>query len=137
MSESSAASPPPLGHLVAALSESVDLASLARVLTGTLADALPADLVHVQYQRSVSDRFAGRRGTPTGIDIHAADKILSLRSERAGPSEASISHHFRGIVLSRTPVDLSTWLTALADELRVIASTDEAARQALEHFLLG
>ena len=137
MTELTPADPPPLGHLAAALSGRADVASLSQVLTVTLADILPAGMVQVDYKRSAGDRLAGRPGTPVGLAVVAGDKVLRLDSARGGVAEATVEHAVRGVVISRKPVSITEWITALADELRRIAEADEAARVALERLLLG
>src|SRR5438034_577391 len=42
-----------------------DVASYARVLTGTLAAALPEGMVEVEQRRGLGDRVAGRGGRPS------------------------------------------------------------------------
>jgi len=128
---------PPLGHLVAALEPASDVASLARVLTGALTDALPAGMVQVETERSVSDRLRGRPGRPVAIAVNAGDKILTLRQGAGGRPEPQVARAVRGVVISRTPVSLTEWLTTLAGELRQLAERDASARTALQRLLLG
>lgn len=130
-------SPPSLSRVVAALSQLNDVASLTRVLAATLPDLLPAAMVRSEYRRTLADRLAGRPGTVSGIEIDAADKILALHPGQRDGAEATISHHVRGVILSRTVVSLTEWIAALADALHTRAVSDDAARVALEQFLLG
>jgi hypothetical protein len=129
--------PPPLGHLVEALSNRADVVSLTQVLTVTLADVLPAGMVDVEYRRTARDRLAGREGTPIGLTVHTPDKTLTLRTDGGGGPQATIAHSVRGVILSRTPVTVTAWIAALADELRSLGAADDAARTALERLLLG
>jgi hypothetical protein len=129
--------PPPLGHLVAALSARADAASLSQVLVATLAEALPAGMVEVERRRSLADRLTGRPGQLTAVTINAIDKALTLSVPPTGPSEATITHTVRGITLSQTAMPVSAWINELARTLREVAATDEATRAALERLLLG
>jgi hypothetical protein len=129
--------PVPLGHLTAALAARADVAAMTQVLTETLADLLPADLVRVERRRTVGDRLNARPGTPTSLTVHAGDRDLILSQSRDGRSEASIAHTVRGVILSRTSVSIPEWIKALATELNRMAAADEAARTALDRLLLG
>ena len=133
---------PPLGRLVAALSDDgsdgggLDVAALERILTSTLADALPSGMVEVQRQRSFGDRVAGRTGVVVGLTVRAGDQSLVLHQGRGGVTEAFIGRQVRGVTISRSPVGLVEWLTALARQLTARAAADQAARQALRRLLL-
>lgn len=129
--------PPPLGHLIAALSTHADVASLSQVLTVTLADTLPAGMVHIERRRSLADRVAGRPGQPIAVSITAADKTLTLKTPPDGPAEATITHTVRGVTLSRTPLSTPAWITELANALSKVAATNETTRAALERLLLS
>ena len=83
-----------------------DVASYARVLTSTLADALPEGMVEVEQRRGLGDRVAGRNGRIIAIVVH-------------------------GVVISRRTVGIDEWLQALAEDLTRIAARDAAARAAL------
>ncbi len=130
--------PPPLGHLVAGLQPAASsVQSLAQVLTGTLAEVLPSELVTVDYRRSMADRLAGRVGSPVGLTIAAGDTRLVLDGRERGTPLASVVRIVRGVVISRTEVSITDWITALAEQLQQRAAADEAARTALERLLLG
>lgn len=129
--------PPSLGRLVGALSAHSDVASMTAVLTTTLADLLPADLVEVERDRTMGDRLAGRPGRPVAVTVQAGERTLTLRADRAGRTEATVTHTVRGVVLSRQPVSIPDWIEALAAELARIAERDDAARAALDRLLLG
>lgn len=129
--------PPSLGRLVGALSAHSDVAAMTEVLTTTLADLLPADLVTVERARTVGDRLAGRAGRPVAVAVQAGDRALTLRAAVAGRTEATITHTVRGVVLSRKAVPVSEWIAALAAELDRIAAQDDAARALLDRLLLG
>jgi hypothetical protein len=129
--------PPPLGHLIAALSAHADVVSLTHVLTVTLADALPAGMVHVERRRSLADRAAGRPGQPIAVSITAGDKRFTLKTPPGGRVEASVTHTVRGVTLSRTPMSTPAWITELATALNNVAGADEMTRAALERLLLS
>jgi hypothetical protein len=132
------AEPRPLGHLVAALSAHADVASMTRVLTTTLADLLPADVVQVERRRSVADRLAGRTGSPVALTVRLGDdRELVLRARPDGGTDALTVHTVRGVVLSRTPLPITDWIAALAAGLDRLAAADDRARTALDRLLLG
>jgi len=137
MTELSPAGGVPFGRLVAALSgDGADLPSLTRVLTTTLADALPTGMVEVEWHRSMSDRLASRDGTPVGLSVTVGDKILTLNQGRGGRNEAVVAHVVRNVVITRSPVSIPAWISALATELTKLAEADDAARGALNRLLL-
>jgi hypothetical protein len=119
------------------LSAHADVASLAQVLTGSLAGFLPPDLIEVHYARSMSDRLAGRPGRPVGLSVTAGETVLRLDAPEGRAVSATVARSVRGVVLSRTPVSVEAWIAALAAELDRVARADESARAALERFLLG
>jgi hypothetical protein len=129
--------PPPLGHLTAALSGHADVTAMTEVLTATLADLLPAGLVRVERERSLSDRVRGRAGSPVAVTVPIGDRELTLRRRADGSTEPEIGHVVRGVALSRTVVPIDEWITALARELERRAAADERARAALDRLLLG
>jgi hypothetical protein len=129
-------SPPPLGHLIAALADRADVQSLTQALTGVLADALPPGMVHVDYKRSLADRVAGREGTATGVTVTTSEKRLGLYTRPDGTTDAVIAHSVRGVTISRNSVTITDWITALATELTALGETDATAREALHRLLL-
>jgi hypothetical protein len=124
--------PRPLGHLVAALDRHRDVAALTEVLTTTLADLLPGDLVTVERSRTMADRMHGRPGTPVALTVRCGERDLVLRGR-----EPSVVHTVRGVVLSRRSVPITEWIELLAAELDRRGREDETARAALERLLLG
>ncbi len=128
---------PALGTLVAALDgDRADVASLTRVLTGALSDALPAGVVDVEYERSMSDRMHGRPGVAVGITVTLDETVLTMRQGRGGRPEPVIARAVRGVVLTRRPVSVTEWITALAEGVRALAERDADAREALVRLLL-
>jgi hypothetical protein len=129
---------PPLGHLVDLLTgDGEDVASLTRVLTGALADALPAGVVEVDYDRSAGDRLRGRPGVPKAVRIDLGDTVLSLSQSDRGRTDPQILHRVRGVVLTRRTVPITEWIETLARGVQDRARDDEQARAALSRLLLG
>lgn len=126
----------PLGNLVAAHLQRVEVAMLGRVLTTTLANALPAAMVRIERRRSLAERLLGRRGHAVGISVTAGDKTLTFRAPDLGVTEASVSHTVRGVVLSTTRVSVADWLDELGELLNAATAEDAATRAALERALL-
>ncbi len=106
--------------------DAADVATYARVLTGTLAEALPPGSVTVEHERSLSDKLRGRVGHPSRIVVRLGERTLFL--EGNGRPVAEIHHEVRGVVLSRDQVTLDVWVQTLAREL--VASADANARAA-------
>ena len=129
-------SPRPLGHLVAALSARSDVESLTVVLTESLADMLPAQVVQVERRRTAGDRLHGRPGVPVRLVVHGTDRDLVLHRHN-GRTEAEIVHVVHGVELSHRAVSMPEWIEALAGVLDQHAASAEAARVALEKLLLG
>ena len=127
----------PLGDLVAAHFRRVEVAMLGRVLTSTLAGALPASMVQVEWRRSLSDRMRGNPGQPIGVTVTSGDRMLTFRAVEVGVVTASVSHVVRGVVLSTEQVPVQDWLTMLGQVLSQLTADDEDTRQALERALLN
>ena len=111
-----------------------DVASYARVLTSTLAGALPEGMVEVDSDRSLGDRLAGRPGTPVAVRISFPEKRLELRATRGWP-DAEVQQVVRGVVLSRRQVPVEEWVHTLAAELTDLAARNASARAALAALL--
>lgn len=116
--------------------DAADLETYARVLTTSLADALPADAVAVERRRTMSDRLAGREGRVERLDITLDDKRLALTAAHGRP-QGELVTVVRGVVLSRTPVPLDVWAAELAAAVSRRARSDARARAALEKLVLG
>jgi hypothetical protein len=116
--------------------DSADVAVYARVLTESLSEALPPGTVVVERDRSMSDRMKGRPGTVTKIVVRLDDQVLTLSVQRGRPA-AEICREVRGVVLSRTPVAIGDWTTALASALVTQAENSAAAAQALRKLVAG
>lgn len=115
--------------------DAADVATYARVLTVTLADALPPGSVDVEYERSLADRLKGREGEPRRVVVRLGERTLSLTG--GGRPVAEIHHEVRGVVLSRDQVTLDVWVQALARELVTQADADARAAEALRRLVTG
>lgn len=111
--------------------------SYARVLSGALAQALPPGMVEIGYQRTVSDRVAGRSGRAVRLVVHGDNRDLELREGRGRQLEAQLQQVVHGVVISRRNVNLEEWLNALAEDIALAAARNATARDALERLLRG
>jgi hypothetical protein len=131
----------PMGdvQLLAAMlrTDRAEVASYARVLSGALAQALPVGMVEISYQRTLSDRLAGRPGRAVRLVVHGENRDLGLREGRSGGIEAELQQVVRGVVISRRSIGVDEWLQALAEDIARAAARDTAAREALERLLRG
>jgi hypothetical protein len=122
--------------LAAALrADSADLDVYARVLTTSLADALPEGMVSVERDRSMGDRVAGRPGVVRSLRVDTGETTLELGRGRGGVPVARIARAVRGVVISSKEVPIETWVQALADHLAARARESAAAREALARLL--
>jgi hypothetical protein len=124
-------------HMIAAAlrSDTTDIASYARVLTTTLAGALPPGMVTVERRRSLADRMSGREGQPVAITVTTPDEQLELREHAHGQVMGEIRSIVRGVVIKRRPAQVDEWLVALAAVLAGLAERSAAARAALSSLL--
>ena len=128
---------PSLDLVTAALrADSADVAIYARVLTESLSEALPPGTVSIDRKRSASDRMRGRPGEVSGIVVRLGDQVMSLSVSRGQPA-AEICREVRGVVLSRTPVPLGEWTSALASALVAHAERNAEAALALRKLVAG
>jgi hypothetical protein len=129
---------PELDRVAAALrADAADVGTLARVLSVTLADALPPGTVEVQRRRSVSDRLAGRDGHVEAVIVSVGDHVLTLRQDPHRGATGEDAKVVRGVVISRRQVGLDEWVRVLAEQVAALASESQAARDALERLLGG
>lgn len=128
---------PDVHALAAALrADTADLDVYARVLTTTLADALPDGMVEVERDRSLADRLAGRPGTATAVRVRTGDVTLELAATgRGGGTQARVVTEVRGVVISRRDVTVAAWAELLAEHLAVRARESQEASAALAHLL--
>ncbi len=115
--------------------DAADVATYARVLTGTLAEALPPGSVTVEYERSLGDKLRGREGHPSRIVVRLGERTLFLAG--VGRPIAEIHHEVRGVVLSRDEVPLDVWVQTLARELVAQADANARAAEALRRLVVG
>jgi hypothetical protein len=131
----------PMGdvQLLAAMlrADRAEVASYARVLSGALAQALPAGLVEIDYQRTVGDRLARRPGRAVRLVVHGENRDLELREGRTGGIEAELRQVVHGVVINRRGIGVDEWLQALAQDIARAAARDTAAREALRRLLHG
>jgi len=107
--------------------DSADAAVYTRVLSKSLSEALPADYVTVERERSMSDRMRGRPGEISKVAIRLGDQLMTLAVRNGQPS-AEICREVRGVVLSRQQnVPLQQWASALASAL--VQQAAEALRR--------
>ena len=126
-----------LDMVTAALrADSTDVAIYARVLAQSLGEALPADCVSVERDRSMSDRMRGRPGEISKVQVRLGDQLMTL-AVRNGQPAAEICREVRGVVLSRESVPLQQWASALASALVVHAENNAQAAQALRRLVTG
>lgn len=104
------------------------------VLSKTIGDLLPAGMVEVERERSLSDRMAGRAGRATAISLHLGERTLELRAVR-GRLVATAAQEVRGVVISRREVSVAEWAHLLASYLAAIAAENAEARAALGRLL--
>ncbi len=123
--------------LAAALrQDAADLEIYARVLTGTLADALPEGSVTVERKRGMADRLAGREGRVERLEVALGEQRLALIL-KGGRVTGEVCKEVRGVVLSRRPAPLDEWVAALASAISVRAESDARAKAALERLIMG
>jgi hypothetical protein len=128
---------PDLDRVAAALrADAGDVAALARVLSVTLADALPSGTVEVQRRRSLSDRMAGREGRVEAVVARLGDHVLTLRQDPHRGAAGEDAKVVRGVVIARREVGVDEWVRVLAEQVATLASESEAAREALHRLLL-
>ena len=122
--------------LAAALrADASDLDVYARVLTTSLAAALPAEMVGVDRDRSLADRLAGREGRVRAIRIALGDWELTLSPGDSGVPVAQARQKVRGVAISSREVSLDEWATLLATGLAKRARDSADARAALGRLL--
>ncbi|HTW19231.1 MAG TPA: hypothetical protein VME70_03345 [Mycobacteriales bacterium] len=129
-------SPDDVDALAAALrADSADLDVYARVLTSSLADALPAGMVQLEHDQSMRDRLAGRPGVVRTLRISLGDVALELGRGRSGAPVARVAREVRGVVISTREVGMDEWTGVLADRLAALARESATARAALSRLL--
>src|SRR5579859_3250990 len=127
-----------LEEITAALrADSADVAIYARVLTGSLGDALPPGCVVVERSRSMSDRMRGRPGEVTKVTVRLGERVLTLATAPGRPPAAEICREVRGVVLSRQPAGMQEWVDELAKELAAHAQQNAHAAAVLRKLVAG
>jgi hypothetical protein len=122
--------------LAAALrADSADLDVYARVLTTSLAEALPEGMVEIQRDQSMRDRLAGRPGVVRTLRIALGDTSLELARGKSGSPEARCARVVRGVTISTKEISVEEWTRQLADCLAERAKDSAEARAALARML--
>jgi hypothetical protein len=128
---------PSLDMVTAALrADSSDIAIYAKVLTESLGDALPANCVTVERERSMSDRMKGRPGAVSKITVRLGEQVMTLRLTGGAPT-AEVCREVRGVVLSRQPVQVGQWAAELAKALVSHAEQNAQTAEALRRLVAG
>src|SRR6266487_1236126 len=126
-----------LDMVTAALrADSTDVAIYARVLAQSLGEALPADCVSVERDRSMSDRMRGRPGEISKVVARLGELQMTL-AVRNGQPVAEVCRAVRGVVLSRQTVPIGDWAATLAGALVSYAEQNAQAAQALRRLVAG
>jgi hypothetical protein len=128
--------PEEIDALAAALrADSADLDVYARVLTTSLADALPAGMIEVERDQSMRDRLAGRPGEVRTLRIGFGEVSLELDRGKGGTPVARAARAVRGVVISSREITVDEWTRLLADQLAIRARDSAQARAALAKLL--
>jgi len=115
--------------------DTADLDVYADVLTSSLSDALPAEMVTVERSRSLGDRVSGRSGAVRRIVVHLGEWELTLSRPGRGSLAAHARQKVRGVVISNREVPVDEWARLLASGLARRAKESAAARAALGRLL--
>jgi hypothetical protein len=110
------------------------VAIYARVLAQSLGEALPADCVSVERDRSMSDRMRGRPGEISKVVARLGELQMTL-AVRNGQAVAEVCRAVRGVVLSRQTVPVGDWAATLASALVRYAEQNAQAAQALRRLV--
>lgn len=130
------ADPADVEVLAAALrADSSDLEVYSRVLTTSLAGALPPGMVAVEHDRSMGDRLEGRPGQVRALRVTAGEVSLELARGRDGVPVARVARAVRGVVISSREVSVEEWVRQLAELLAIRARESAAARESLSRLL--
>jgi hypothetical protein len=114
--------------------DATDLDLYSRVLTSSLSDALPPEMVAIERDQSLRDRMAGRPGTVVGIRVLLGETTLELLRGSGIPA-ARVVRVVRGVTIASREVDMGEWSRLLAGALAERARESAAARAALEGLL--
>jgi hypothetical protein len=114
--------------------DNADLETYTHVLSATIGDLLPPGMVEIERDRSLSDRMAGRPGSPSVIRLRLGDRTLELRS-RHGRLLASSAQSVRGVTISSKEISVAEWTEQLATHLTSLAAENAQAREALGRLL--
>src|SRR5690242_11095113 len=111
-------SPEDIDAIAAALrADTADLDVYANVLTTSLAEALPADMVTVERNRSMRERLTGRPGAVRRITLHLDEWQLTLSRHGRGTLVAHARQKVRGVVIANREMPVDDWVRLLAGQL--------------------
>lgn len=114
-----------------------DLALYAGFLLNTLTEALPAELVQLERQRTAADRLRGRPGQVVGVTIAIGDRRYRLVRRGVGARpQATVAQLGGAIVLKTREVALDTWAQELAAALVAVGTNDARAAEALQRLTI-
>lgn len=116
--------------------DAADLEVYAQVLTSSLAAALPPGSVVLERKRSMADRMAGRDGRVQRAEVSLDDGQRLVLTLAHGHPVAEVAKVVRGVVLSRTPVELEDWARRLAEAMAHRARSDARAREVLQRLVV-
>lgn len=114
--------------------DTTDLDTYHRVLSSTIGSLLPSGMVEVDYERTLSDRMAGRKGRARTITLRLGEATLQLESGH-GRIVATVAKEVRGVTISRREVQVDEWVRELAATLVNAAADSSNARDALAKLL--
>lgn len=111
-----------------------DLSLYAGFLLTTLSEALPREVVEVEWRRSLRDRVTGAPGHVVGVHVLLGDDRYSLtRAATGARPTASVRHEVGGVVLRRQSLPLDAWAQRLAQALlRYTVATGRSAEALAE-----
>jgi hypothetical protein len=114
--------------------DATDLDLYSRVLTSSLSEALPPEMVVIEREQSLRDRMAGRPGKVVGIRLLIGETTLEL-IRGSGIPVARVVRVVRGVTIASREVDMGEWSRMLAAALSERARDSAAAREALAGLL--
>ena len=108
---------------------------MMNALVTKVSGILPAAMLQVTYQRTVSDRVARRPGMPTRILMKFEDRMVEMELESASRVKCHVNQVVRGVTISRREVSPQQFFDIVAEEFVNLAAHSHAARVALERMI--
>ena len=112
-----------------------DVNLMLSALVTKVSGILPAAMLRVTNQRTISDRVAGRPGMPTHIVMKFEDRVAEMELEGALGVKFHVNQVVRGVVISRREVSPQKFFEIVAEELVNLAAHSHAARDALDRMI--